>query len=71
MEKITENLIIELDSTIRNVLDVFKKTRFAFIPIVETIENNNTKYHKAVASIPIRDFLKLFTGIENMKYRGC
>jgi hypothetical protein len=37
MEKITENLIIELDSTIRNVLDVFKKTKFAFIPIVETV----------------------------------
>jgi len=64
MEKITEKLIIELDSTIRNVLDVFKKTRFAFIPIVETVYNNNTKYQKAVASITVRDFLKLFTGIK-------
>jgi CBS domain-containing protein len=64
MEKITENLIIKLDSTIRNVLDAFKKTRFAFIPIVETIDNNNRKYHKAVASITVRDLLKLFTGIK-------
>ncbi|HSF51048.1 MAG TPA: CBS domain-containing protein [Nitrososphaeraceae archaeon] len=64
MEKITENLIIELDSPLRDVLDVFKKTRFAFIPIVETIDNNNTKYHKAVASITVRDFLKLFTGLK-------
>lgn len=64
MEKLTGKLIIELDSTIRDVLDVFKKTRFAFIPIVETIDDNNTKYYKAVASITVRDFLKLFTGIK-------
>ena len=69
MQKIKENHIIQPNSTVRDVQDVFKRTRFGFSPIVEKIDNN-TKYLKAVSSITIYDFLKLRNGTTKYQNRN-
>lgn len=81
MEKIPQGQIIGVDSTLIDVLDVFRKTRFAFTPIVEKVKNNyDLRYDLPVGSITIRDFLECFSGprkydsnkniIENNKHKN-
>ncbi|MFB5600043.1 MAG: CBS domain-containing protein [Nitrososphaeraceae archaeon] len=64
MEKITTDQIIGFKTSLNSVLEIFRKTKFAFIPIVEsknTSGKNNIISHKLRAFITVRDFLKLFT----------
>lgn len=61
MERITNNQIIEIKSSLNDVLEIFRTTKFGFIPIVESIKDkDNLIYYKVLSFITIRDFLRLF-----------
>jgi CBS domain-containing protein len=70
MDAITNNEIIKKDSSLRRVIEVFKETRFAFVPIIGTPllkgnnfpNDNNEEAEEVTAALSIRDFLSLFTG---------
>ncbi|MGD1834624.1 MAG: CBS domain-containing protein [Nitrososphaeraceae archaeon] len=66
MEKITENEIIGINSNFMDVIEIFRKTKFAFIPLIETIKNNDIIYNKVLAFITVRDFLKFFSEIKKI-----
>lgn len=42
MDPITKYQKIKVDSPIRRVIDVFRETKFAFVPIMETKDSNNS-----------------------------
>jgi CBS domain-containing protein len=69
MDAITNNQIIKKDSLMRRVIEVFKETSFAFVPIIGTPPlkgNNFPNYNNeeaVVTALSIRDFLSLFTGV--------
>jgi CBS domain-containing protein len=68
MERITDNQIIEFKSSLYDVLEIFRTTKFAYLPIVETIKDkDNFIYHKTLAFITVRDFLRLFIETKNDK----
>jgi CBS domain-containing protein len=60
MEVLTEDHMIELESPLSKVLDIFKKTGFAFLPIVKKINYNNLNYYKILSYLSVRDFLQFF-----------
>lgn len=70
MDPITNNEIIKKDSSLRRAIEVFKETRFAFIPIIGTpplkgnnyLNDNNEKAVVTTAALSLRSFLSLFTG---------
>ena len=70
MDVITNNEIIKKDSSLRRVIEVFKETRFAFVPIIGTQllkgnkfpNDNNQEAEEVTAALSIREFLSLFTG---------
>lgn len=60
MDVLTEEHMIESDTTVSKVLDIFKKTGFAFLPIVKKTKNNNLNSYKMLSYLSVRDFLPLF-----------
>lgn len=70
MDAITNYEIIKKDSSLRQVIELFKETRFAFVPIIGTsslkvnhFPNDNNEEAVVTAALSIRDFLSLFTGV--------
>jgi hypothetical protein len=69
MDGITDNEIIKKYSSMRRVIEVFKETRFAFVPIIGTSSlkvNHSPNYNNkeaVVTALSIRDFLSLFMGV--------
>ena len=60
MDVLTEDHMIELDSPLSKVLDIFKKTGFAFLPIVKKTNSNNLNSYKILSYLSVRDFLQFF-----------
>ncbi|MDX1373744.1 MAG: CBS domain-containing protein, partial [Nitrososphaeraceae archaeon] len=64
MRKITNDEIVGINTPLNEILEIFRKTKFAFIPIVESIKgddkNDNVFFHKVKAVLTVRDFLRLF-----------
>ena len=60
MDVLTEEHMIESDSTVSKVLDIFKKTGFAFLPIVKKTKHNNLNSYKMLSYLSVRDFLPFF-----------
>lgn len=69
MDPITKYQKIKVDSPIRRVIDVFRETKFAFVPIME-IKGSNNSYsnddgivedEEIAGVLSIRDFLPLFS----------
>ena len=50
---------VELESPLSKVIDVFGRTRFAFVPVISTIKEHNTNKPVIVGTLTIRDFLPL------------
>lgn len=70
MDVINNNEIIKKDSSLRRVIEVFKETRFAFVPIIGTpplkgnnFPNDNNEEAVVTSALSIRDFLSLFTRV--------
>lgn len=69
MDPITKYQKLKVDSPIRRVIDVFRETKFAFVPIMETNDSNNSytnddgkvEHEKIAGVLSIRDFLPLFS----------
>ena len=59
MDVLTEEHIIESDSPLSKVLDIFKKTGFAFLPIVKKTNYNNLNSYKILSYLSVRDFLSV------------
>ena len=60
MDVLTEDHMIELDSPVPKVLDIFKTTGFAFLPIVKKINYDNLNSYKILSYLTIRDFFQFF-----------
>ena len=60
MDVLTEEHMIETDSKVSKVLDIFKKTGFAFLPIVKKTKHNNLNSYKMLSYLSVRDFLPFF-----------
>lgn len=64
MRKITKDEIVRINTPLNEILEIFRRTKFAFIPIVESIKdenkNDNVFFHKVKAFLTVRDFLRLF-----------
>ena len=60
MDVLTEEHMIESDTTVSKVLDIFKKTGFAFLPMHKKTKNNNLNSYKMLSYLSVRDFLALF-----------
>ena len=60
MDVLNEEYMIEPDSTLSKVLDIFKKTGFAFLPIVKKTNYNNLNSYKMLCYLSVRDFLHFF-----------
>ena len=67
MDPITKNQKIKVDSPIRKVMDVFRETKFAFVPIMETIDSNNS-YSNDDGKMP--GYFKLKEYIEDEEIAG-
>jgi CBS domain-containing protein len=59
MVEMTDSDWVELKSPLSKVIDIFKRTRFAFVPIVGTSGEDNNNKPTTVGSLTIRDFLPL------------
>ncbi len=60
MDVLNEEHMIESDSTLSKVLNIFRKTGFAFLPIVKKTNYNNLNYYKMLSYLSVRDFLQFF-----------
>jgi CBS domain-containing protein len=60
MTETVESECVELDSPLSKVIDVFRRTRFGFVPIIQTerVGNNNNK-PVILGTLTLRDFLPL------------
>ena len=67
MDPITEYRKINVDSPIRRVIDVFRETKFAFVPIMETKGSTNS-YSNDDGKIP--GYFKLKEYVEDEKIAG-
>jgi CBS domain-containing protein len=59
MVEITQSDWVELESPLNKVIDVFGRTRFAFIPVISTIKEHDTNKPAVIGTLTIRDFLPL------------
>ena len=60
MDVLNEEHMIEPDSTLSKVLGIFRKTGFAFLPIVKKTNYNNLNAYKMLSYLSVRDFLPFF-----------
>ena len=59
MVEMTQSDWVELESPLSRVIDVFGKTKFAFVPVISTIKEHDTNKAAIIGTITIRDFLPL------------
>lgn len=74
MDPITKYQKVKIDSPIRGVIDVFRETKFAFVPIMD-IRSSSKGYsnhdgkvedeRKIAGVLSIKDFLPLFSGLSS------
>jgi CBS domain-containing protein len=59
MIEVTESECVELESPLRSVIDIFERTRFAFVPIISITKEYNTNKPIIIGTLAVRDFLSL------------
>ena len=59
MVEVTESDYVGLESPLSNVIDIFERTRFAFVPIISTTKGYDTNKPIIIGTLAIRDFLSL------------
>jgi CBS domain-containing protein len=59
MIELTESDCVELESPLSKVIDIFERTRFAFVPIISTTKEYNTNKPIIIGTLTVRDFLPL------------
>ena len=67
MVEMTQRGWVELESPLSKVIDVFGRTRFAFVPVISTIKEHNTSKPVIVGTLTIRDFLPLIVNHDENK----
>ena len=65
MVEMTQGDWVQLESPLSKVIDIFGRTRFAFVPVIDTIKEYNTNKPTIRGTLSIRDFLPL---IVNKKF---
>ena len=59
MVEVTQSDLVDLESPLSNVIDTFRRTRFAFVPVISTTKEHNTLKPIIIGTLTIRDFLPL------------
>jgi CBS domain-containing protein len=59
MVEVTESECVELESPLSRVIDIFERTRFAFVPIISATKEYNTNKPVIIGTLAVRDFLSL------------
>ena len=59
MVEMTQGDWVQLESPLSKVIDIFGRTRFAFVPVIDTIKEYNTNKPTIRGTLSIRDFLPL------------
>jgi CBS domain-containing protein len=59
MVEITQSDLVELESSLRKVIDIFQRTRFAIVPVMSTLKEDNASKPVIIGTLTIRDFLPL------------
>jgi CBS domain-containing protein len=59
MIEITESDCVELESPLSSIIDIFERTRFAFVPIISVTKEYNTNKPIVIGTLTVRDFLSL------------
>ena len=59
MVEVTQSDLVDLESPLSKVIDTFRRTRFAFVPVISTTKEYNTLKPIIIGTLTIRDFLPL------------
>ncbi|MGA7370301.1 MAG: CBS domain-containing protein [Nitrososphaeraceae archaeon] len=59
MVEMTQSNWVELESPLSKVIHIFERTRFAFVPVINTIEEHNINKPAIIGTLTIRDLLPL------------
>ena len=59
MVEVTQSDLVDLESPLSKVIDTFRRTRFAFVPVISTTKEHNTLKPIIIGTLTIRDFLPL------------
>jgi CBS domain-containing protein len=59
MAEMTQSNLTELETSLSKVLDIFGSTKFAIVPVMSTIKENNGSEPAMIGALTIRDFLPL------------
>ena len=57
MIKMTQSDLAELESLLSKVIDIFERTKFAIVPVMNSIKENNASKPAIIGTLTIRDFL--------------
>lgn len=59
MVGITQSDLAELESSLSKVIDIFRRTRFAIVPVMNILKEDNASKPVIIGTLTIRDFLPL------------
>ena len=59
MVEVTQSYLVDLESPLSKVIDTFRRTRFAFVPVISTTKEYNTHKPVIIGTLTVRDFLPL------------
>ena len=59
MVEVTQSDLVDLESPLSKVIDTFRRTRFAFVPVISTTKEYNTHKPVIIGTLTVRDFLPL------------
>jgi CBS domain-containing protein len=59
MVETTQSDLAELESLLSKVIDIFGRTKFAIVPVMSSIKENNAMEPAIIGTLTIRDFLPL------------
>jgi CBS domain-containing protein len=59
MVEIKQSDLAELESSLTVVIDIFERTRFAIVPVMSTLKEDNASKPVIIGTLTIRDFLPL------------
>lgn len=59
MVEVTQSDLAELESLLSKVIDIFGRTKFAIVPVMSSIKENNASKPAIIGTLTVRDFLPL------------
>jgi CBS domain-containing protein len=59
MVEVTQSDLVYLESPLSKVIDTFRRTKFAFVPVISTTKEHSTPKPIIIGTLTIRDFLPL------------